>query len=248
MNQVIINRRTYQVPGRFDELQPRQLTRIAALLHSDRPAAELRLRLVLVLLDVPRRLGLAWALWFRFSPEQRHELLPLADFCFEEPRLTRQLLPRLRVPGRFRVLRGPADGFADLPFARFIEAEGHFAAYQRKRAALPDLVATLYACTAADARRLSTGTLLAVLMWFVSCRAAWARKYQGTIFTAPAGDSGAKHQDARETWREILAERAGSPVHYDEYGRQPVPNVFYDLHLRIQRRREDQENIKNQSR
>ncbi|MGI4870449.1 MAG: hypothetical protein ACRYFX_04635 [Janthinobacterium lividum] len=268
MNHATVGRRTFEVAGRFAELKPRQLVAIVGLLHAQLPVLELRLRLTLVLLDVRRRPWLFWQLR-RMSAESRHELTALAAFCLREPRLTKQLLPVLRVPGTLTRLHGPADAFSNLTFAEFIQAEGYFAAYQRERDVrhLDQLVATLYRpaggrnpddrrqpfapCEVAGrlraVARLPLATRLTVQLWYGSCRTAWVRKYEGTIFTVPDQQqpAAAKAPDPRETWRDILAERAGSPVQYDEYGRQVLPNVFFDLDLRIRRRLAEQEAIRN---
>ena len=235
------------------------------LLHARLPQADLKLRLTMVLLEVRHR-PLLFAQLHRITNDQRHELTLLADFCLEEPRFTKQLLPELQVPGaRTRLLSsrllGPADGWGNLTFAEFIQAEGHFADYQRQpeqERHLNLFVATLYrpaggksktdkreAYVPADVAgraelvaRLPLATRLAVHLWYASCRSAYVRKYTGTIFMAPKDGDGTRRPDPREVWREILAERAGSPVHYDEYGSQAMPNIFFDLDLRIRRRAE----------
>jgi hypothetical protein len=264
MNQANIGQRTYQVPGRFAELKPSQFIDIVGLLHAGLSTLELKLRITMLLLEARHR-PLLYRQLHQMSAESRHELTPLADFCLKEPNLTKQLLPVLRLPGKPLLgkrldLHGPADAFANLTFAEFIEAEGHFAAYPQKPAALDLLVATLYRPAAkqpgpADVRqaynphdvaeraalvaRLPAATRLAVRMWYASCRAAWVRKYTGTLFTTSTEQAGARPRDVRETWREILAERAGSPVNYDDYGSQPLPNIFFDLDLRIRKREAD---------
>ncbi|MGI4865450.1 MAG: hypothetical protein ACRYFZ_16120 [Janthinobacterium lividum] len=260
MSQAFIGRRTYQVAGRFAELKPRQLLAIVHLLHAKLTLLDLKMHLALVLLDARRRPLLCWQL-LRMSNENRHELTKLAGFCLEEPRLTQQLLPVLRIPGRLTKLHGPASTWANLSYGEFIQAEGHFADYQRhpdQTRHLDQLVATLYRPAggddAADCRqpyaqrdvakrvplvaRLPLATRLAVRMWYASCRAAYVRKYTGTLFTSDE-KNGTRPRDPREVWREILAERAGSPVHYDEYSRQLMPNIFFDLDLRIRRRQEE---------
>jgi hypothetical protein len=267
MNQALIGRRTYQVPGRFAELSPRQYVAVVQLLHAELTPLELKLRLTLVLLDVRRRPFLFWQL-HRMSAEKRYELTELADFCLKEPRFTQQLLPVLRLPGGGLLpglgqrVHGPATSFGNLCFAEFIEAEGHFAGYPRNPDALDYLVATLYrpaarqplptdvrqayaphtvADRAALVAQLPLAVRLAVRLWYASCRGAWVRKYTGTLFTKPDEAAGERPADPRETWREILAERAGSPVNYDDYGRQPVPNIFFDLDVRIRRREAEKE-------
>lgn len=263
MNQANIGQRTYEVPGRFSELSPKQYLAVVQLLHAGLTKLELKLRLTLVLLEVRER-PLLFNLFRRMSDESRHELTPLANFCLEEPRFTKQLLPEVRVPGmpgKRKVLHGPGDAWGNLTFAEFIQAEGHFFDSQRQPEQLRHLdllVATLYrpagGTDPADPRqafeardvagrlplvaRLPLHTRQAVRMWYASCRAAFVRKYTGTLFTAPKEGDGSRPADPRETWREILAEQAGSPVSYDEYGRQPIPNIFFDLDLRIRRRPE----------
>jgi len=260
MNQALIGRRTYQVPGRFAELKPRQYLAVVRLLHAGLTVLELKLCLTMVLLDVRRRPWLFVQLR-RMSAEQRHELTPLANFCLEEPRFTKQLLPEVRVPGTRTVLHGPGDAWGNLTFAEFIQAEGYFFDSQRdpeQLRHLDQLVATLYrpagGTDPADPRqvfesrdvagrlplvaRLPLHTRQAVRLWYASCRNAYVRKYTGTLFTAPKEGDGSRPADPRETWREILAEQAGSPVSYDEYGRQPIANIFFDLDLRIRRRPE----------
>jgi hypothetical protein len=260
MNQALIGQRTYQVPGRFVELSPAQYLGVVELLHAGLAKLELKLRLTMVLLEVRHR-PLLFAQLQRMSSEQRYELTQLADFCLEEPRFTKQLLPEVRVPGARRTkLHGPADAFGNLSFAEFIQAEGHFFDYQRQpeERHLNLFVATLYrpaggknpadrreayvqgdvAGRAALVARLPLATRLAVRMWYSSCRGAYVRKYTGSLFTAPTGDGSTRPRDPRETWREILAERAGSPVNYEEYGLQPLPNIFFDLDLRVRRKQE----------
>jgi hypothetical protein len=260
MNQALIGRRTYQVPGRFAELSPAQYLGVVQLLHAGLTVLELKLRLTLVLLEVRHR-PLLFNQFRRMSAEQRHELTALANFCVEEPRFTKQLLPEVLIPGTSTMLHGPADAWANLTFAEFIQAEGHFFDAQRAPEQLRHLdllVATLYrpagGTDPADPRqafeardvagrlplvaRLPLHTRQAVRMWYASCRSAFVRKYTGTLFAAPKAGDGSRPADPRETWREILAEQAGSPVSYDEYGRQPLPNIFFDLDLRIRRRPE----------
>lgn len=252
MNQAIIDGRTWQVPGKFNELSAAQYLGVVGLLHTEMPKLELKLRLTLVLLEANRR-PLLYRQLHRMSDVQRHNLTELAGFLFREPRFTKQLLPRLKLPGQFRptVLHGPGDALADVTFAEFIEAEGHFAAYHAdpQPRHLAVLVATLYrtdraqayspavaAARLASAALLPHETLLAVRLWYASCRASWARKYNGTVFSAPDQAGEATPQNPRDTWRDILAERAGSPLHYDEYGQLLLPNIFFDLDQRIRRR------------
>ncbi len=260
MNQALIGRRTYLVPGRFAELSSAQYLAVVQLLHAQLARPALKVRLTMVLLDVRRRPRLFAQLW-RLRDAQRHELTALADFCLQEPRFTKQLLPVLRVPGRLTRLHGPADAWGNLTFAEFIQAEGHFFDAQRQPEQprhLDLLVATLYrpagGSDPADPRqafearavagrlplvaRLPLHVRQAVQFWYASCRQAYVRKYTGTLFEAPKPGDGRRPADPRETWREILAEQAGSPVSYDEYGRQPLPNIFFDLDLRIRRRPE----------
>jgi hypothetical protein len=266
VNTATIGRRTYEVPGRFNELQPRQLIAVVGLLHSGRPLLEVMLRVMLVLLDVKRRPWLSYQLMFKVSDEKRHQLLQLAAFAFKEPKLYEQRLPVLSVGPwyRRRRLYGPASSFANLSFAEFIDSEAHFAAYatSRDESDLDRLVANLYRPGAGKARQLYTAdsakervplvtTLplaakLAVRVWYASCRQAWAKKYEGTLFAQPEGGAtGKAPADPRAVWNEVLAERAGSPDRYELYGQQLLPNVLFDLDLRIRRRMEEQEAIKN---
>ena len=250
MNEVLVDGRPYPVPGRWPELSSDQYVGIVALLHAYLPRLELKLRLTLVLLDAARRPRLYRKLLL-MSDQQRHDLTALADFCLQEPRFTKQLQPVLNLGTLYPRLHGPADALADLTFAEFIEAEGHFAAYHadRDRKHLALLVASLYRTRPKHAlvptgalllARLPRPQLLAVRFWYASCRASWARKYAGTIFTQPTeAATEARPANPRDTWREILAERAGSPLHYEAYGQVLLPNIFFDLDQRIRRRREE---------
>jgi hypothetical protein len=260
MNQALIGRRTYQVPGRFAELNPKQYLGVVELLHAELTPLELKLRLTLLLLDVASNVKL-YRQFHQMSDGDRHTLTQLAEFCLEEPRFTKQLLPKVRVPNTLTWLHGPADSFGNLTFAEFIQAEGHFFDYHRQpeqERHLDLLVATLYRPAGgkdpADRRQayvhrdvagradlvahLPLPARLAVRMWYASCRAAFVRKYTGTIFTSAESGGGTRPRDPREVWREILAERADSPVNYEEYGRQVLPNIFFDLDVRIRRRQE----------
>ncbi len=273
MSQATIGRRTYPVPGRFNDLSGRQLSQVAGILHSRRPRIQMQLLLLLVLLRVKARPVLAWLLWWKVSDEQRHDLVLLTDFCFEEPKLTEQLLPRVRATWYGPTLYGPAGRFSNLTFAEWIACEGHFWAYRRTREVkeLDQLVAILYrphagaAATTVDVRepfdphtvagrltavrRLPLGTRLAVRMWYASCRSAWARKYDGTLFQTDenAKEDAKTFTDPRETWNEVLADRAGSPDRYEVMGAQLLPNMFYDLDLRMRQRLQEQEALRQRS-
>ena len=119
---------TKQVPSTWDELTRKQLLRLLADVYSE-PRPGRRLRLLSLLSGFPT------PLLANLPTVVLAQLLPLADWVDSDAhRLTAQLLPILRIPGRHVAERpttwhGPRASFSNLLFGEFIFADTFFALY-----------------------------------------------------------------------------------------------------------------------
>lgn len=74
------------VPQSWDELHDGQRVQLAELLFSHIHERMLRVRILPVLFDLKRRKFLRWWFMYFVSSEALHEMLPFADFVFQETR------------------------------------------------------------------------------------------------------------------------------------------------------------------
>ncbi|UOQ99911.1 hypothetical protein MUN81_10510 [Hymenobacter sp. 5317J-9] len=125
---------TKQVPSTWNEMTRKQLLRVLAELYGASETNGYRLRLLAILTGF--RLPLLSAL----APDVLAQLLPLVDFTTsEDHRLTAQLVPTLRLPGRHRTepattVHGPRASLSNATFGEFIFADTFFIQYHRAKA------------------------------------------------------------------------------------------------------------------
>ncbi|MEM7298926.1 MAG: hypothetical protein AAF391_11745 [Bacteroidota bacterium] len=158
MNQIIVDNKSYDVPGAWNELDRTQLIQITKTLHSiDHPDKQI-LRVVSALLKVRSRIWLAYILGLKLKGDEKIDTLAdlryLSQWVFtSEVDLTKQLIKNIRInwlkPSW--TLYGPPDGCKKLCFMEFIKAETYFLNFRFnpfnkavRTTALNNLVATLY--------------------------------------------------------------------------------------------------------
>jgi len=119
---------TRKVPATWDELKRKQLLGVLGELYSaERPGRRLRLLSLLSGFPQPQLASL--------HPEILGQLLHLAEWVeSEQHRLTAQLLPTIRIPGRHVAERpttwhGPRESFRNLLFGEFMFADTFFVLY-----------------------------------------------------------------------------------------------------------------------
>ncbi|MBC6698088.1 hypothetical protein [Hymenobacter sp. BT190] len=267
MSQATIKGRTYTVAGTWNDLTGKQLVQVVRLLFAPREVLDLRMRLVLVLLQARWKLRLSKHL-MGLSEEWAAELLPLADFLLEASQLTKQLLPRLRPSWLGPVLHGPTDRLAKGDLGEWIEAEAAYHDYHKTKDVrhLNMLVAVLYrpkrthkpdnpADDNGDVREVFNGNTLparaelvarlplavrqAVLLFYDGCRRRIIRAYEETIFASDPENPGKnKGQHPRQAFLGIAAELATTPDRFDAIIRLPRGTVFFDLDRRIKQNQE----------
>ena len=228
MHDVHINGRHHPVAATWNELPRPVLLQAVAVLYAGAPSdAELRLRLLQALLQVPR------AVIAGFTSVQVVQIFWLTDFLLTDVDLTDQLLPEVR-RGK-KTFHGPRARFRNLRFLEFIFADAYFVAFSQE----PDheewlnrLVAVLYrperrpyqplavdyggdrredfnehhvALRTARLARIPRAEKLAIYTWYRGCRLALERDFPH-VFT-PAHQDAA--QQATDGWAHVLREMSG---------------------------------------
>ncbi|MDO7853147.1 hypothetical protein [Hymenobacter convexus] len=129
MNTLQIGTTTKQVPSTWNEMTRRQLLQVLAHFYGTALNAGWRLEMLSLLTDF--QLPLLCAL----ESDVLAQLLPLTDFVLsDDHRLTAQLLPTLRIPGRHwregvTTWHGPRASFSNLTFGEFMFADTFFVQY-----------------------------------------------------------------------------------------------------------------------
>jgi len=143
---------TRKVPSTWDELTRKQLLRVLRELYSaQQPGRQLRLLSLLSGFPSPQLASL--------HPEILGQLLHLGEWVeSEQHRLTAQLLPTIRIPGRHVAERrttwhGPRESFRNLLFGEFMFADTFFVLYclQGKVEFLDNFLTVLYRPARRDA-------------------------------------------------------------------------------------------------
>lgn len=268
MNRAKIDGRDYLVPGALNELGAPQLSRIAELIHSGKSAQDIRYGCLLALLSVKRHLGLIWLFFGKLRLDELElillELMPLTHFLFEkESNLTRQLLPKIRIPWSLTWLHGPTELLGNVSFLEYMKAEAAFLKYHRTKDEhhLNRLVAILYRpksrrkATADEAQpdnrekfnealvekreqlvsRLPLGTRLAVLLFFVGSRHQMTKMYK-EVFPEP--EPGEKPKKGGLGWPGVLKTLAGDLKSYEPTAEQNIHTVLFHMKANILEARE----------
>lgn len=135
----------YTPASTWNELTRAQLGQVVHVLYGPADFWPAPLRLLSIVSGAPL------AQLIELPVLQVKQLYPLTDFIFcEQHRLTRQLLPELRLPAnvdrRKRRWAGPGDNLASVSFGEFIFADTYFCAYAKHQApeALSHFIAALY--------------------------------------------------------------------------------------------------------
>lgn len=258
MNKAFITGHCVPVAGNWNELTREQLLRLMQVLQ--RPGVtddEVNTRLVAILLQLWKRPHLAGIM--RRMPLLDVATLRLLTRAFlDQPvQLTKQLLPTLTYNKMFTVY-GPGDNLTGFTYEEWIAAEGAYFQYREggKPEHLAQLLAVLYRpgrrkaqpngdrreeynqytldARAAQLAKLPAHMRLAVWFYYDSCRAVLMRQ-NPDLFKGKEYDDDPDPVPTNPTrnYLELLDELAGSPVHYDATGKQPVQNIFFSLNKKI---------------
>lgn len=256
----MVNGRAYDVPGTWNELSAAQLRTVVLVLHRPMPRVMARIWVVLSLLQVKRRLWLAWQLLWRVDADGRYDILLLTDWIWEDPvTLTKAVVPTLRAGGH--VLGAPADGIlSSLTFIEFIKLEVLYLRYRhfvydppKQREALNRLAGILYRPLKKGVREkydddhLSRYEAIATLMhpldqllcvlWYEGCRRAWIPRYPEVYRAGQADDREVNgttpDQLVAESWVQSVRQLAGGALHMEQMSYVRAELALYDLNEKI---------------
>ncbi|RNI27672.1 hypothetical protein EFA69_16265 [Rufibacter immobilis] len=276
MNKVTLNGREFNVAGALNELSAPQLLKLTKLIHSGKPVEHVLKSSILILLQVRRNLYLQWLFFWHLKLEELEYLLlelePICGFLFRKSTLTKQLLPKIRIPGTLKWLYGPADLLGNCSFLEYIKAEAAYLGYHRTRDQryLNRLVAILYrprnraketADTATgDTRekfneallerrtkqvaRLPLATRQAIMLFFVGCRQQIVERHR-EVFPEPEQGVTEQRRAANLGWAGILKQLAGSIKDYEPTGAQNIHTVLFHMKASILEEREREAKAKS---
>lgn len=130
MNEVAINRRTYQVPSNYNELTAQQLRKIVQVMLSKLNPVRSKVLLMKILVWKNN-----W--WFRRLPDHAiADMLLLTDWLiekdekerFRKPNLIKQLFPQIKIG--FKKYAGPADALSNITLNEWARTEQYFVKYR----------------------------------------------------------------------------------------------------------------------
>jgi len=142
MNTLQIGTYRHDAPAGWDELDPAQLCYIVPRMLKGMHKGAARLLFTQQLLNVrwykPR---LWWWWWVKMAPDERHHILQLADWIFEDNPKQNDFIIK-----QHNGLHGPAAAFADTTAKEWGVADGWFQKWQQTKSteALDMFVAILY--------------------------------------------------------------------------------------------------------
>ncbi|MFY0628682.1 MAG: hypothetical protein JXR07_20485 [Reichenbachiella sp.] len=158
MHNIYFNNRLKCTASRFDELSADQLLDIVDVMHSRLSFDQKVARYTMILMDFKRDWRSAWNWLFRLSADDKMDIARITEFIHEEPQLTKNLLPVLKIGHLWKksqYLYGPGHKLKKMVFMEFIKCEVYFLKfhnlYKKEKqltkdavSALDMLVATLY--------------------------------------------------------------------------------------------------------
>jgi hypothetical protein len=234
MSTLLIGKKSFYVPGNWEQLEASQTLALIPLLQARKPANEIKVRALLILLKVKERFSLQWLLK-KVSEEQLMDMLPLTDFLWEKRSFTQQKFKKVAA------LHGPDDNFANLVFIEFIKGEQYYLAFSQSSdiAQLNKLLAVLWRPldSSGNRERFADETLLeraaaiaswsleqklAMYLWYDSCRQLLVNSFP-LVFSR--SDSATFHPSKRaKGWIDVAATLAENITNMEEV-------FFSDLHL-----------------
>lgn len=257
---VISDKRTYLLPGIWNELTPEQLLANAEniLLYStlETPADKYFLKTKIAFTLCGLRFEEATDFLVN---EIQHKLLPGIEWLFLDNQLTLQLFPKVRIRKGFllHLLCGPSSNFNNLTFEEFDDAEFFFARLttgeaQEQMKALNMLCAILYRQpgdqTKGDTRipysphdnqtretwfaACDIRIKLCIMLWYIGCRTQLTTDF-APLFESKTNKGGAT------TWTEIAHSIAGPVLgDIDKVFQRNVRQIFVEM-LRLYSEAED---------
>ncbi len=144
MNTIGLDKYHVQVASTWNELTKRNLLFFATIFPIEKSQVrEIKIRLILNLLNVRRNLRLQWKL-FRCDDEQIYALSELTNFLFEGNELTKWLIPSVRIG--WKTYYGPSDNLINVSLIEFSKADTYYLKYLKTKdeAWLNKMIAVLY--------------------------------------------------------------------------------------------------------
>jgi len=263
---------SYNLPSRWEELNAKQLRRMAWLSHLDHRAVDLAKLLFLIqTLSLPfwKRIKLQFFYFFLANTTERAELL----FCtksFQEFRtLTQQKIEKIRCV--FVLLYGPHSALSNCSFWEFIKAEQYFLTYLEKKEEiwLDKLIATLYRparenhnpMLVDDRRipfndiairnrikqvsRIDHDTKLAIMMWFDGCRTQLIKHFPMVWKKSDPNQLSESQikKTSNNNWMQLISELAGSMDNYEKIANTNLYIALTDISHRMKKRNEELKQI-----
>jgi hypothetical protein len=211
------------VPGCWNELTNKQLIQAAKVLGSTLPRDEMRMRLLMVLVNVPWYSLRAYWLWFKLDEDALPDLLSLTDFLFDTNDLTDWKIKWVK-PFGAPTYYGPFNRLSNITLHEFSYADTAFNAYLETEDMhqLNKLIAVLYRPaidhSANDVRepfdqyklekrarkiaRLSWPVRLAILYNWIGCRSMITDMFP-KIFSQKDGKA------SKFGWADVIVSTAG---------------------------------------
>jgi hypothetical protein len=267
MTEIIISdKRTYILPGIWNELTEAQLTANAedillyATLTTNADKFYLKTKIAFNLCGLQFNENSEFLI-----NEIQTKLLPCIEWLFLDNQLTEQLIPKVRIRKGFLLhgLCGPSSNFNNLSFEEFDDAEFFFARLstadvKAQEEALNMLCAILYR-EHSDAKKgdnridysphdnekraewfahCEMKTKLAIMLWYIGCRTRLTTDF-APLFESKSDKGGST------TWTEIAHSIAGPVLgDLDKVFKRPVRQIFVEmmrLHLQGEELKEREE-------
>lgn len=124
---------SFTLAEKWNELTGRQLIKIAPYILQPQVSLQQRSFVAYVLCGFGNKFfksahSRKYNGYLYFANEIVDKVVPLTDFLYNDIKLTKQILPLIEVPGRFKFfgttqLHGPSDNFNNLTLAEFADAE-----------------------------------------------------------------------------------------------------------------------------
>jgi hypothetical protein len=122
MIKLLLNKKYYSVPTKWNELTAKQLVKIISIFEKPGEVTEARMKLLQIIT------GISMWRWIFVSADELNDALYLTDFLIGENSLTKNHL------SNYKGFAGPADDFENLLMCEFAYTEDYFLRY---RAAFP---------------------------------------------------------------------------------------------------------------
>jgi hypothetical protein len=266
-------KKTYIVPGSFNELTRHQLIKLAGIVNVNIEAGKKKLHVLMALLNVGRNPFTTFLFRFRIKAPHVVDMFPAAEWALKDPDLTKQLIPSIRIPYSFKKLYGPADHMKNLVFIEFIKAENNYNKFRKtgKIENLDNLVAILYRpkkenyeptspnhdgdireryndytfeLRAKQIRRLDIRIKLAIMMHFYGSRQfIIGRKQFSHVFTSETKGKVEK-SEGKYTWENVLTDLAEHVQYIDDVAYTHLYTVLILINDKIHKNKEQMKAIK----